>query len=130
MPSVTNFLTQHAIWCTEEFGLDGWRIDTYAYNDLNYMNRCNKALLDEYPQLHLFGETWVHGIPNQSFFTRNKYNIRTKVTSRGNRFSAQSLWYSACTNTGFGWTEGVNRLYLTATNDYVYTDAMKNVLSR
>jgi glycosidase len=60
-PYVANFLIQHAIWCVEEFGVDGWRIDTYAYNDLVFMNRCNKALTDEYPKLTMFGETWVHG---------------------------------------------------------------------
>ena len=37
---VANFLIQHALWTVEEFGIDGWRIDTYAYNDLNFMNRC------------------------------------------------------------------------------------------
>jgi neopullulanase len=126
---VADFLIQHAIWCTEEFGIDGWRIDTYAYNDLNFMNRCNKALLDEYPQLHLFGETWVHGIPNQSFFTRNKYNIPYKSNLPGVTDYQLNLYgiVPALTQ-GFGWTEGVNRLYLTATNDYVYADATKNVL--
>ena len=39
-----DFLIQHAIWTTEEYGIDGWRIDTYSYNDLAFMNRCNKAL--------------------------------------------------------------------------------------
>ena len=43
-PLVANFLIQHAICCVEEFGVDGWRIDTYIYNDLDFMNRCNKAL--------------------------------------------------------------------------------------
>ncbi|MGZ2864435.1 hypothetical protein, partial [Pseudomonas aeruginosa] len=28
-PFVANFLIQHAIWCMEEFGIDGWRVDTY-----------------------------------------------------------------------------------------------------
>jgi glycosidase len=128
-PFVANFLIQHAIWCTEEFGLDGWRIDTYAYNDLNFMNRCNKALLDEYPKLHLFGETWVHGIPNQSFFTRNKYNIPYKSNLPGvTDFQLNLYGILPALTQGFGWTEGVNRLYLTATNDYVYTDPTKNVL--
>ena len=45
-PYVANFLIQHALWTVEEFGIDGWRIDTYAYNDLEFMNRCNKALED------------------------------------------------------------------------------------
>jgi glycosidase len=126
---VTNFLIQHAIWCTEEFGLDGWRIDTYAYNDLEFMNRCNKALLDEYPQLHLFGETWVHGIPNQSFFSRNKYSIPYKSNLPGvTDFQLNLYGIVPALTQEFGWTEGVNRLYLTATNDFVYADPTKNVL--
>ena len=32
-PYVARFLIQHAIWCVETFGVDGWRIDTYIYND-------------------------------------------------------------------------------------------------
>ncbi|OQP62541.1 alpha-amylase [Niastella vici] len=124
-----NFLIQHAIWCTEEFGLDGWRIDTYAYNDLDFMNRCNQALLNEYPQLHMFGETWVHGIPNQSFFTRNKYNIPYKSNLPGvTDFQLNLYGIVPALTQAFGWTEGVNRLYLTATNDFVYTDATKNVI--
>src|SRR6185437_11924345 len=45
-PYVANFLIENAIWIVEEFGIDGWRIDTYAYNNLDFMNRCNKALMD------------------------------------------------------------------------------------
>jgi glycosidase len=128
-PFMANFLIQHAIWTTEEFGVDGWRIDTYAYNDLEFMNRCNEALLNEYPQIHLFGETWVHGIPNQSFFSRNKYNIKFRSNLPGVTDFQQNLYgiVPALTQ-NFGWTEGINRLYLTTTNDYVYADPMKNVI--
>jgi neopullulanase len=82
-PYFANYLIQHAIWTTEEYGIDGWRIDTYAYNDLDFMNRCNKALLDEYPKLHIFGETWVHGVINQAFFAENKFNISFKSNLPG-----------------------------------------------
>ena len=75
---VEKFLIQNAIWCVEEFGIDGWRIDTYAYNDLEFMNRCNKALYTEYPKITLFGETWVHGVPNQAYFCENNFNIPFK----------------------------------------------------
>jgi glycosidase len=126
---VANFLIQHAIWCTEEFGLDGWRIDTYAYNDLDFMNRCNKALLNEYPQLYMFGETWVHGIPNQSFFTSNRYNMPYKSNLPGvTDFQLNLYGIIPALTQGFGWTEGVNRLYLTATNDFVYSNPAKNVI--
>jgi glycosidase len=42
---VANYLIQHALWTVEYFGIDGWRVDTYQYNDLPFMNRCNAALL-------------------------------------------------------------------------------------
>lgn len=128
-PYVANFLIQHALWCTEEFGLDGWRIDTYAYNDLDFMNRCNKALLDEYPQLHIFGETWVHGIPNQSFFTENVYHIPFKSNLPAiTDFQLNLYGIVPALTQSFGWTEGVNRLYLTASNDFVYKHPMKQVI--
>lgn len=128
-PYVANYLIQHAIWCVEEFGVDGWRIDTYAYNDLGFMNRCNKALLDEYPRLMMFGETWVHGVPNQSFFTENKYNIPFKSNLPATT-DFQLLFYGiqAAMNEPFGWTEGVNKLYTTTAQDFVYKDPMRQVI--
>lgn len=128
-PFVAKFLIQHAVWTVEEFGIDGWRIDTYAYNDLDFMNRCNKALLDEYPQLGIFGETWVHGIPNQSFFMANVYNMPFKSNLPGvTDFQLNLYGIVPALTQPFGWTDGVNRLYLTATNDFVYKDAMKNCI--
>lgn len=128
-PYTANFLIQHAIWCTEEFGLDGWRIDTYAYNDLHFMNRCNKALLDQYPRLHIFGETWVHGIPNQSFFTENVYDIPFKSNLPAvTDFQLNLYGIVPALTQPFGWTDGVNRLYLTASNDFVYKHPMKQVI--
>lgn len=126
---VANFLIQHAIWTTEEFGVDGWRIDTYPYNNLEFMNRCNKALMDEFPKIHLFGETWVHGVPNQSFFARNQYSIPFKSNLPGvTDFQLNLYGIVPALTQAFGWTEGVNRLYLTASNDFVYSDPMKNVI--
>jgi glycosidase len=123
-----NYLIQHAIWTTEEYGLDGWRIDTYAYNDLDFMNRCNKALLDEYPKLHLFGETWVHGVINQAYFTENKLNIPFKSNLPAvTDFQTHLYGILPALKEPFGWTEGVNKLYTTLAQDVVYKDPMKHV---
>ena len=73
-PFVANYLIQNALWSVEEFGVDGWRIDTYTYNDMPFMNKCNKALTDEYPNITMFGETWVHGVANQIYFCENNMN--------------------------------------------------------
>ncbi|MEO6613133.1 MAG: glycoside hydrolase family 13 protein [Chitinophagaceae bacterium] len=128
-PFFATFLIQHAIWSTEEYGLDGWRIDTYAYNDLDFMNRCNKALLDEYPQLHLFGETWVHGVLNQAYFTQNNLDIPYKSNLPAvTDFQTNLYGIINALNQPFGWTEGVNKLYSTLANDFVYKDPMKLVI--
>ncbi len=127
-PYVANFLIEHALWTVEEFGIDGWRIDTYAYNDLDFMNRCNKALVDEYPQLTMFGETWVHGVINQSYFVQNNFDVPFKSNLQAPT-DFQTLW--AITNTmtkDFGWTDGVNELYTTLSQDFVYKDPMRNVI--
>jgi neopullulanase len=128
-PFVANFLIQHAIWCVEEFGVDGWRIDTYAYNDLQFMNRCNKALYDEYPNISIFGETWVHGVPNQSFFCENNYNIPYKSNLQATT-DFQTLFYGiqAALTQPFGWTDGLNKLYTTTAQDFVYKNPMRQVI--
>ncbi len=127
-PYVANFLIQHAVWTVENFGIDGWRIDTYAYNDLEFMNRCNKALADEYPQLTLFGETWVHGVPNQSYFVQNNYNIPFKSNLQA-ATDFQTLWgITDAMTKDFGWTDGVNNLYTTLAQDFVYKDPTRNVI--
>ncbi|MBZ5856197.1 glycoside hydrolase family 13 protein [Flavihumibacter profundi] len=128
-PFVANFLIQNAIWSVETFRVDGWRIDTYIYNDLAFMNRCNKALLEEYPRISLFGETWVHGVPNQSFFCENtmklSFNSNLPATT-----DFQLLFYGIQESLAkpFGWTDGVNKLYTTTAQDFLYKNPMREVI--
>jgi neopullulanase len=127
-PFVANFLIQHAIWSVEEFGVDGWRIDTYIYNDLPFMNRCNKALTDEFPRITMFGETWVHGTAAQAYFARNTIDVPFKSNLIGvTDFQTNFYGIVPALNQNFGWTEGVNKLYQTLSNDFLYKDASNNV---
>lgn len=129
-PFVRNYLILHAIWCVEEFGVDGWRIDTYLYNDLAFMNQCNAALLNEYPQLSIFGELWVHGVPAQSYFVENNVSVPDFKSNLPGATDFQTLFYgiAPALNENFGWTEGVNKLYTTLSFDYLYKDPMRNVI--
>lgn len=128
-PYVANFLIQHAIWSVEEFGVDGWRVDTYIYNDLNFMNRCNKALMDEYPKITIFGETWVHGVVNQAFFTQNKLDIPFKSNLAGvTDFQTNMYGIVPALTQKFGWMEGVNKLYQTLASDFIYANPMNHVV--
>lgn len=125
-PFVANFLIQHALWCVEEFGVDGWRIDTYIYVDGAFMNRCNKALTDEYPKMTLVGESWVGATSNQAFFTKNRYMSSFKSNLPGT-IDFQTLFKGimpALTQP----PNGVNELYQTKSNDFLYEDPMANVI--
>lgn len=128
-PFVRNYITQSHIWWVEYAGLDGLRLDTYAYNDLEYMAEWAKAIKAEFPKLTFFGETWVHGVPNQAYFTRgNKINqgIDTELQAVTD---FQALWaINEALNGKFGWTDGIVRLYNTFSNDFLYEDPFRNVV--
>ncbi|MEJ7768183.1 MAG: alpha-amylase family glycosyl hydrolase [Chitinophagaceae bacterium] len=123
-PFVARYLIQHAIWCVEEFGLDGWRIDTYIYLDLEFMNRCNKALTDEFPNLTLFGEAWVTGTANEAFFTKNNINTSFKSNLMGVT-DFQSLFAGILPAIN---DKSPDKLYQTLSNDFLYADATRNVI--
>lgn len=124
-PHVANFLIQHALWCVEEFGVDGWRIDTYIYVDMPFMNRCNEALMKEYPQLTLAGESWVGSPANQAFFSRNKYQLPFKSNANG-AIDFQCLFQGIMP--ALTQPDGVNQLYQTLSNDFLYQDPMANIV--
>jgi neopullulanase len=125
-PHVAKFLIQHALWCVEEFGVDGWRIDTYIYVDGPFMNDCNEALRAEYPKITMVGESWVGAPSNQAYFTRNNYSIPFKSNLPGT-IDFQTLFRGimpALTQP----VNGINELYQTLSNDFLYKDPMANVI--
>lgn len=128
-PYVKNYITQSHIWWIEEMGIDGFRLDTYAYNDLDFMAEWGKAIDAEYPKMTYFGETWVHGIPNQAYFTKaDKINqgIDTKLQGVTD---FQAYWaINEALNGKFGWMDGVVRLYNTFASDFMYEDPYRNVV--
>eukprot|EP01136_Pigoraptor_vietnamica_P033020 Opistho-1_new@95508 len=124
---VANFLIQHALWTVENFGIDGWRIDTYQYNDLNFMNRCNAALAEEYPKMFITGENSVQSAYSQAYFAKNNLNVPFKSTlPSANDFVLFSAINDAL-NQGFDWGKGFNRLYSTLAMDALYEDANLNM---
>ncbi|WP_210485970.1 alpha-amylase family glycosyl hydrolase [Rufibacter aurantiacus] len=128
-PFMANYIIQNLVWYVQEFGIDGIRIDTYTYSDLEFANRCNQALMEEYPKLTLFGETRVFGTPNQAYFNQNVMNLPYKSNLPGS-VDFQLLYHGIipALTQPFGWTDGVNKMYNTLTNDFLNQDATRNVL--
>jgi glycosidase len=126
-PFLATYLIQNAIWSTELFSLDAWRVDTYKYNDLNFLNRCNQALMTEYPNIHIFGESWVGNPVAQAFFVKNKIDQPFKSNQPGGLDFVLYDAFNAGLNETFGWDTGVNRLYQALTADALYADPQKLV---
>lgn len=125
-PLTATFLIQHATWCVEKFGVDGWRIDTYKYCDLDFMNRCNKALTDEYPKMTMFGENWNESVANQAYFAKNNFNTPFKSNLTGDvdfEFLFRGIQPALTNMPG-----GVWQLYQTVSQDFMYADPMTNVV--
>ena len=128
-PDVAEFLIQHAIWCVETFGVDGWRIDTYIYCSLPFMNKCNSALIAEYPHMTMFGETWVHGTANQAYFVRNRLDVPFKSNLMGAvDFQLLFTGIQPAVKDTSGSDAGVGALYNTLSNDFLYQDPTRNVI--
>jgi glycosidase len=128
-PYVQNFLTQNHVWWVEYSGVDGFRLDTYPYNDPQYMADWAKEVRTEFPHLSIFGETLVWSAANQAFFTEgNTVNRGLDTHLPG---ITDGVWKEAvyeALNGHEGWTDGVNRLYAVMAQDFLYNDATKNTI--
>jgi len=128
-PYVRNYFTQSHIWWVEYAGVDGFRLDTYGYNDAGYMKEWGEAVKAEYPQLSFFGETFVHGTVNQAVFTQGNTMNHGFDTQLPGVTDFQYLW--AITDLVNGKTpgqDGVTNLYNTLAKDFVYQDPTRNVV--
>ncbi len=127
-PYVAKYMIQQNIWSTEEFGIDGWRVDTYKYCDEKFLNNINAALLNEFPQLTVFGEAWTNTVPGSAYFTQNNLDVPFKHQIKGvTDFPLQSAIMDAI-NQPYGWTEGIMKVYMTLAQDFLYKDASTNCI--
>lgn len=123
---VANYLIQYAIWAVEEFGIDGWRVDTYFYSDRDFLNKINDALINEFPKITVFGETTMQSVTEQAYYCQNNIDTKWKSNLQGViDFQLEGGMHDALTQ-NFGWASGVMRLYNVLVQDILYKDPMRN----
>ncbi|MCU0381071.1 MAG: alpha-amylase family glycosyl hydrolase [Chitinophagaceae bacterium] len=127
-PMVAKFVIQYSIWATEEFGIDGWRVDTYKYCDEKFLNDINTALEKEFPSITVFGEAWTQNATGGAYFAQNNITAPFRHNLQGiTDFPLNGAILDAV-NQPFGWNEGVNRLYTTLSQDVLYKNPLRNCI--
>jgi len=125
---LANYLINNSIWWIETTGINGFRVDTWAYPDQEFMKKWTNAILEEYPKFTIFGEVWEHGPAIQARFANNIYEGSSKGSMPG---SIDFELYYAINDAlmkDFGWTEGAAKIYYTLSQDFLYEHASKNVI--
>lgn len=125
-PLVQNYLIQNAIWWVEYADLDGIRVDTYPYNDKYKIAEWTKAITDEYPNLNIVGEVWMHDQAQISYWQKDSpigaiqsYNSHLPSVMD---FTFHDAVGMAFRETYDGWDTGMYRFYENLVNDFLYAD--------
>ena len=73
-PYMLKYFQQWGIWWIEFSGLDGFRVDTYPYNEKQPMADWCAAIVNEYPNFNIVGECWTGNIPQLAYWQGGNAN--------------------------------------------------------
>ena len=125
-PLVLNYLIQNAIWWIEYSGLDGFRVDTYSYNDKKGIAKWTKAIMDEYPYFNIVGEVWMHDQAQISYWQKDSpigaiqdYNSNLPSVMD---FTLHDAMTSMFHEQDASWDRGMIKAYENFVNDFLYAD--------
>lgn len=127
-PHLMKYLTQNSIWWVENSGIDGIRMDTYPYADMQGMAGWATDVMREYPEFNIVGECWYANEGGSAFWQRdsrlNVENTRLpsvmdfKLTIDGRKYFDEETT---------PWT-GLNGLYDHLAMDFLFPNP-KNILT-
>lgn len=128
-PFMARYLTQNTIWWIEYAGLSGLRIDTWPYSEKDFLRTWTKAVVDEYPSIHIVGEEWTTKPQTIAYWQKGKVNADgyESLIPGMMDFPFQAALVQALTEPE-GFHSGLARLYSSITDDYLYPDPNKLVV--
>ena len=123
-PLCLNYITQNAIWWIEYADLDGFRVDTYSYNDKEGIAKWTKAITDEYPYFNIVGEVWMHDQAQMAYWQKDSkigaiQNYNSYLPSVMD-FTLHDAIGTVFNEDQPSWDRGIIKVYENFTNDFLY----------
>lgn len=119
-----DYLIQASIWWVEYAGIDGFRQDTYPYNDFNFMKRWCEEIEAQYPGFNIVGETWINNNVGVSYWQKDS-KLAAPLNSQLKTVMDFPLMYlldSVVDEETDEWDYGFAKLYAYLCQDMVYAD--------
>jgi glycosidase len=125
---VLNYLTQNAIWWIEYADLDGFRVDTYSYNDKKAIAKWTKSITDEYPNFNIAGEVWYYSQAQIAYWQKDS-KIAAIQSYNSNLPSVMDFTLLETINAGVfnedkqDWRNGMVKIYENFNSDFLYPNS-------
>lgn len=121
---VADYLIQASLWWVEYAGIDGFRQDTYPYNDFDLMKRWCLELDAQYPGFNIVGETWINNNVGVSYWQKDSklaapLNSELKTVMD---FPLMYLLTSVVDEETDEWDNGFAKLYAYISQDMVFAN--------
>ncbi len=121
-PHLMKYLIQNSIWWIEDSKIDGIRMDTYPYADMNAMSGWITDIEREYPGYNIVGECWYGSEGGEAFWQRgSKVNPTDTNLPTVMDFVLSITGRQAFTEQTDPWN-GLNKIYDHLALDYLFPD--------
>lgn len=126
-PYLLQYFKQWALWWIEFADLDGYRVDTYWYNEKVPMSEWNVAITDEYPNFNIVGETWISQTPAIAYWQKDNnnhdgFNSQLPSVMDFPLFNAANAVFGKSEESDGRRRNGARALYDVISQDYLYPD--------
>ena len=122
-PHVMKYLIQNSIWWIEYSKIDGIRMDTYPYADMQPMAQWIIDVRTEYPGFNIVGECWYGDVPGTAYWQAgSNLNIGNTMLPTVMDFPTMLIANSTFHGNTLEYGKGLNEIYNRLALDYLYKD--------
>lgn len=122
-PYLLQYFKQWAVWLIEWADLDGFRVDTFPYNEKGPISEWCASVRKEYPNFNIVGEVWSNNIAQVAYWQDDNPN---KDSYDSNLPTVMDFCLQAALsrfNVDYeSWEEGTMGIYESIANDIYFRD--------